>query len=403
VAPFLVASWDIECNSSHGDFPIANKTWRKPLRDLFQVEAPQTLSDLAAKLNDAVTNKDVFLRNPSADKNFALMFEVKKKELLSALTAMNGATNKTRDELLTKLDDLVTAVLPTVAGDEIIQVGTVLYKLGAPVSKHIWVLGDCNRDAVRPPGADVPIHVYVFQTEIAMLRAWIKWIGEVSPDVLVGYNIFGFDSKYIYDRMKTFVSKFDLKKALAPLSCLGSRPPKLEEKFLSSSAMGDNTMYFLGSAGRLQIDLLPYIRRNHNLDSYKLDNVSATFVSGGLKDLNCVDGNETYRFKTKSTKGIVVGRFLTLMDEENDRVVEKCAVVGVEPNALLVTIDGGAQTLADHGVAPVRWAQVKDDVSPKDIFRLHRGSADVLRPHQSQTIRHRMISICDHLEGDGGC
>jgi DNA polymerase elongation subunit (family B) len=376
VAPFLVASWDIECNSSHGDFPIANKTWRKPLRDIFEVSAPQTLEDLAAALKDAVTNNDVFLRNPSSDKNFALMFEVKKKEIQTALLAMNGATNKTRDELLTKLDDLVTSVLPTVAGDEIIQIGTVLYKLGAPVSKHIWVLGDCNRDAVRPPGADVPIHVYVFHTEIAMLKAWITWIGEVSPDVLVGYNIFGFDSKYIYDRMKTFISKFELKKALAPLSCLGSRPPKLEEKFLSSSAMGDNTMYFLGSAGRLQIDLLPYIRRNHNLDSYKLDNVSATFVSGGLKDLVCVDGGETYRFKTKSTKGIVVGRYLTLMDEENDRVVEKCAVIGVEPNALLVTIEGGAQTLEDHGIAPVRWAQVKDDVSPKDIFRLHRGSAD---------------------------
>jgi DNA polymerase elongation subunit (family B) len=378
VAPFLVASWDIECNSSHGDFPIANKTWRKPLRDLFETSTFSTLEELGDALVNAEAKGQVYLKHPSSPRDFATMLQthLKKRELHNALMAMNSATNKTRDELLTKLDELVTAALPTVAGDEIIQIGTVLYKLGAPVSKHIWVLGSCNRDAVRPPGADVPIHVYVFQTEVAMLRAWIKWVGEVSPDVLVGYNIFGFDSKYIYDRMATYLSKFELKKALAPLSCLGSRPPKLEEKFLSSSAMGDNTMYFIGSAGRLQIDLLPYIRRNHNLDSYKLDNVSATFVSGGLKDLVCMDGNETYRFKTKSTKGIVVGRYLTLMDEENDLVVEKCAVVGVEPNALLVTIEGGARTLADHGVAPVRWAQVKDDVSPKDIFRLHRGSAD---------------------------
>lgn len=378
VAPFLVASWDIECNSSHGDFPIANKTWRKPLRDMFETSAPHTVEELGVALTEAEKAGDVFLRFPSATKEFASMLQnsPKRKELTAALNAMNSATNKTRDDLLTKLDELVTEVLPTVAGDEIIQIGTVLYKLGAPVSKHIWVLGSCNRDAVRPPGADVPINTYVFNTEIAMLRSWIKWIGETSPDVLIGYNIFGFDSKYIYDRMATFLSKFELKKALAPLSCLSSRPPRLEEKFLSSSAMGDNTMYFIGSAGRLQIDLLPYIRRNHNLDSYKLDNVSATFVSGGLKDLVCVDGAETYRFKTKSTKGIVVGRYLTLMDEENDRVVEKCLVVGVEPNALLVTIEGGAATLADHGVAPVRWAQVKDDVSPKDIFRLHRGSAD---------------------------
>jgi len=384
IAPFLVASWDIECNSSHGDFPIASKTWRKPLRELFETTAPTTLGQLGAELAKAVQGmhpdvSQIYLRYASVPVNeFPRMLEnaPERRDLQTALNAMLSASNKTKDEVLTKLDALVTKALPTVAGDEIIQIGTVLYKLGAPVSKHIWVLGTCNRDAVRPPGADVPIHTYVFMKEIDMLKAWIKWIGTTSPDVLVGYNIFGFDSKYIYDRMATFLNKHELKKALAPLSCLASRPPRLEEKFLSSSAMGDNTMYFISSAGRLQIDLLPYIRRNHNLDSYKLDNVSATFVGGGLSDLVCVDGAETYRFKTKSTKGIVVGRYITLMDEENDRVVEKCAVVGVEAKALIVTIEGGAATLADHGVAPVRWAQVKDDVSPKDIFRLHRGSAD---------------------------
>ena len=32
-APLRVMSWDIECTSSHGDFPLAIKTWRKPARE----------------------------------------------------------------------------------------------------------------------------------------------------------------------------------------------------------------------------------------------------------------------------------------------------------------------------------------------------------------------------------
>jgi DNA polymerase elongation subunit (family B) len=278
-----------------------------------------------------------------------------------------------------KLDDALTAGLPTIAGDEIIQIGTVLYKNGKAVSKHIWVLGTVNEAGVKPPGAEVPISAYSFADEANMVKDWFRWIARMRIDVLIGYNIFGFDSKYIHDRMVELVGAAGAKIVFDPLSCLRSRPPRLEEKFLSSSAMGDNTMYFLSSPGRLQIDLLPYIRRNANLDSYTLDNVSATYVSGGISGaLVPVEGgsSELFRFATKSTKGTVVGRYITLMDDENDRVVDRCEVVGVEPKALTVKIVGGSETLAENGGIPVRWAQVKDDVSPKDIFRLHRGSAD---------------------------
>jgi len=384
MAPYLIASWDIECNSSHGDFPIAFKTWRKPLRELYELQIPKTVDELAKQLAKAIAQKSTTLSPIYLKQGVSLTAKAivdrcaatnNASKILSALQSLQGG--EAADVALSALDEAVTDALGPIAGDEIIQIGTVLYRSGKPVSKHIWVLGSCDEAGVRPPGANVPIHVYSFKEEATMLRAWIKWIGVTSPDVLIGYNIFGFDSKYFHDRLSQFVvSKDDLRKSLAPLSLLRSRPPKLEEKFLSSSAMGDNTMHFISSVGRLQIDLLPYIRRNNNLDSYSLDNVSATFVSGGLSGLTKMEGEETYTFKTKSTKSIVVGRYITLMDEENDRVVDRCPVLAVEGKSLTIHIPGGDAALADHGMAPIRWAQVKDDVSPKDIFRLHRGSAE---------------------------
>jgi hypothetical protein len=303
----------------------------------------------------------------------------------AALATVHAAKGKdASDKAVAALDKIISGergkdVLPRIAGDEIIQIGTVMYRNGVPVSKHIWVLGACEKDGVKPPGADVPTDVYTYSSELDMIRGWFAWIGRRDPDIMIGYNIFGFDSKYVWDRIvELSPHEKTVREIVAPLSCLRSRPVRLEEKFLSSSAMGDNTMWFMSSPGRLQIDLLPYIRRNHNLESYSLDNVSATFVSGSMSGLAPLAGDttgETYRFGTRSTKGIVVGRYITLMDEENDRVVDRCLVTGVEPKALSVIIPGGAATLADHGLAPVRWAQVKDDVSPKDIFRLHRGSA----------------------------
>ncbi len=393
LAPLTIASWDIECTSSHGDFPVARKTWRKPVRELAEHGCPGSVEELCEWIAAAIRGQDgplsrVYLKHTSAafgekclGETIRLMLEGKQalRGVAAGLAQIRAATNgNEREEAIAALDTALTQALPTLAGDEIIQIGTVLYRQGQAVSKHIWVLGGVDRDTVRPPGAEVPVLVYSFPTELAMLAAWMKWIGETDPDVMIGYNIFGFDERYVWDRLQELVigGEKSLRPLLRPWTRMRSRPPKLEEKFLSSSAMGDNTMYILSCVGRLQIDLLPYIRRSYNLDSYTLDNVSATFVSGAvLGALRAVEDQvNVFRFATKSTKGTVVGRFITLLDAENDRVVDRCEVVGVEAKALLVRIEGGQAALDDHGVSPERWAQVKDDVSPKDIFRLHRGS-----------------------------
>jgi DNA polymerase elongation subunit (family B) len=398
LAPLTVASWDIECTSSHGDFPMAAKTWRKPVRELAEAreKCPATVEELCELLAAAIRGEQspqhilspVFLKKSNAAfgpntlaETVRLVFVGKQtlSRVQASLTRLRNAdTAKEREDAIFALDKLLTDSLPGLQGDPVIQIGTVLYRQNVPVSKHIWVYGTVDRNAVRPPGVEVPVHVYPFPDEKSMLKSWFTWIGTTDPDVMIGYNVFGFDERYVWDRLlELYGSEKALKSIVLPWSRLRSRPPRLEEKRLSSSAMGDNFMYILGSLGRLQIDLLPYIRRSYNLDSYTLDNVSATFVSGAVTSSlqETEPGSGCFRFGTKSTKGTVAGRYITLLDAENDRVVDRCEVIAVEPKALTVRIEGGAETLADHGVAPERWAQVKDDVSPKDIFRLHRGSA----------------------------
>jgi DNA polymerase elongation subunit (family B) len=401
LAPLTIASWDIECTSSHGDFPMAAKTWRKPAREILEAgpeKWPRTMEQLCLELAAAIRGtaaaeglllSPVFLKRTSAafgphtsPETVRLAFEGKRltAKVEAALGFLRSARcADDREKAVTTLDELLTLALPPLRGDEIIQIGTVVYRQGQPVNKHIWVLGTVDAAAVRPPGVEVPISVHSYTSELEMIRAWIAWVGKTDLDVLIGYNIFGFDERYVWDRVRELAgSEKAVREVVRPWSRLRSRPVKLEEKFLSSSAMGDNTMYILGCVGRLQIDLLPYIRRSYNLDSYTLDNVSATFVSGAVLGPLVPQGTDrpdVFRFPTKSTKGTVPGRFITLLDAENDRVVDRCEVVAVEPKALHVHIPDGQTILADHGLAPERWAQVKDDVSPKQIFSLHRGSA----------------------------
>ena len=60
---------------------------------------------------------------------------------------------------------------------------------------------------------------------------------------------------------------------------------KLTEKKLASSALGDNTLRYIPMMGRVEMDLLKVIQRDHNLVSYKLDFVAENFINDKVVSL----------------------------------------------------------------------------------------------------------------------
>lgn len=377
LAPLLIASWDIECTSSHGDFPQPKKTWRKPAREILEANI-KTYDDVICAIADALNGAEgsqISHIYPKLKRKNDWTFEEmetiidSKEELESFLTQKDTKL----DERISSLDEYLTSLaLPDIKGDEIIQIGVVLYRNNRPESKHIFVLNTCDRDKVAPPTMrEVPVHVYPFKKEADMLNGFHAWLQKTDPDCMIGYNIFGFDEKYVWERCE----ELSCTTQADAWSRLTSGKPRLVEKFLSSAAMGDNTMYIINAPGRLKVDLLPYIRRNYNLDSYTLDNVSATFMSGAITGKVTELESNILKVPTKSTKGAVIGRFVVLLDDDNDHVIDKAEIVGSDEKSIHIKVENGTAKLLEHGIAPTRWAQVKDDVSPKEIFALQKGTA----------------------------
>lgn len=152
-------------------------------------------------------------------------------------------------------------------GDPVIQIGTTLMR-GSILDRHLFVFPDC---------ADIPgITIHAYPTEEKMIEEWFRWLVLENPDILIGYNIFGFDESYLWKRAEILGCISDEVHGLTRLNDCGSEM-KLEEKFLSSSAMGDNQMYIWSMHGRLQIDMFFYIKRNNVLlltNWMKLRNIS---------------------------------------------------------------------------------------------------------------------------------
>ena len=384
-APFLNMFWDIECFSDNGEFPLAVKGYDRLAKQLY---AATGSGEEAAELILRATQEDTEIDRLHCKKldvgklKAALGLgscvgcdscEICKKTLIGELdkqlTKKEGLSISTRDDRIMAIRDILKrlkTVLP-LAGDPIIQIGAVLVRGTDAPQKHVFVLDTCD----EIEGATV----HSFKTEKELIVAWAKAVKEWNPDIMTGYNVFGFDEKYVWDRAKELaITENEHIQGFSRLLEFDKKMV-LEEKFLSSSAMGDNTMYIWSAHGRLQVDLFHYIKRNFSLPAYKLDYVCQHFMSGKCSG---IETGDTWVVKTKNTADVVVGRYVVLLDETGDTVVDKLKIIGIRSDAII--LEAPTEDVEDLAAAAsdvVKWAIVKDDVSPQDIFKLHKsgGSA----------------------------
>jgi DNA polymerase elongation subunit (family B) len=374
-APFLTASWDIECLSLTGDFPVPKRPWTKIAKELLKCV---TTGDEAIQI---IQHSVSFDHNPpsSLPKGMTPIYcKLKRSKTTSHMIAALRNVEKDLDAVLhladgqEALEQLLERTLRTVMtleGDPVIQIGTTLTRgTKETTERHLFVFPDCD------PIPDIDVHA--FPTESAMIMGWFNWLIEKNPDIMIGYNVFGFDESYLWARAE----ELGLVKENASFHALNrlfelSGELKLEEKFLSSSAMGDNRMYIWTTHGRLQIDLFHYIKRNNVLPSYKLDEVTKHFMSGKLK-------KQAYNAATRqltlevggAIKDVRAGRAITLLDETGETVSQKLVIDSIQGSTLHCTCDLDEDALVEMEDA-TKWVVVKDDVSPQDIFRLHREGA----------------------------
>jgi DNA polymerase elongation subunit (family B) len=189
---------------------------------------------------------------------------------------------------------------------------------------------------------------------------------------------------------------------------------KIEESSIQI-ASGQHDLRFIKMNGRLQVDLYNYYRREANLTSYKLDYVAGNFIGDFVKSCHLLenhllenhllenhllekgeqkqcdpkqcdpkqcdpkqcDPTQETEIKTTNMTGLLVGSYIHF--EEIAHTVDYYA----DGAKFLVTyvdkIEGKFRV--EGNVSPdmnkkVRWCLAKDDVTPKDIFRLTNGTAD---------------------------
>ena len=120
-----------------------------------------------------------------------------------------------------------------------------------------------------------------FETEREMLERLGRYLRELDPDIVTGWNIFGFDLEYLYTRAVVTVAGPDAHM----WGRLKGIPNELVIKHLASNALGSNDLKMVPMLGRYVFDMFQDIKREHKLESYSLNAVSTHFLKDQKIDM----------------------------------------------------------------------------------------------------------------------
>jgi DNA polymerase elongation subunit (family B) len=509
IVPYKICSFDIEASSSHGDFPVPIKTYKRVASncvDVFmRMKQTQTLNETQAKKllkrciltafdMDKLENVDLVYTKTKPSKNHVnsrieLLLKTSIKDLTNAkeedvgeyadvgkllcleekfektkekeeeggegveghvsdfqarevddysasdnwtkvksvagnqLTIVNMllGNDHDRETKINELNMLLCKLFPRVEGDKVTFIGSTFMKYGEkmPYLNHCLVLNSCD------PVENAEIETVTNETDL--LLKWRDLIQREDPDVIIGYNIFGFDYEFMFRRSQELHCEHEFLKLSRMQDQLCAKQ-KDGEYFIENTkivlATGEYDLKYYGLIGRLQIDMYTYFRRDFNLASYKLDDVASQYISDKIVSVKH-DVHEKYgevtQLCSKNLVGLNRGDFIhiELSGFTSDYYEDgrKYRVLDIEKNKEFEEEKNGEVKMVKHNVIllegtmhidsggkGLKWGMSKDDVTPQDIFRLTRGSSTdraVVAKYciQDCNLVHHLMNKIDVLTG----
>jgi len=178
------------------------------------------------------------------------------------------------------------------------------------------IFGDCND---IPPEKLANCQIIRVNSEYEMIEAYGKILQETDPEIVIGYNILAFDYPYLNARVTRW------NKSWPVLGRIDKEPAYLTSKEWRSGAYGYQSINILVMEGRISIDLLPIVRRDHKLDKYTLDHVCKHFLGKGKHDVSALEMFQIYESyqKTKSPESIAdLTRVMAYCIQDSELVID---------------------------------------------------------------------------------
>ena len=369
----------------------ANNEMKKAVKEVVAIESARMKKNTKFSIDDLE-----LIITEVAKKNKILERDLKDKVI-------------SKDIIVRFINQEINKAFGLAQGDSVIQIGTVFWRYGDSEVCHnnIITLKGCDKFSIG--GNDC--EVISKSTEKDVLLEWAKLIELHDPDIIIGYNTFGFDESFMYDRITDLcldVDRITLTKE--DMKALDTNPQYnsfinlgrfdntiikrvsnakggIINKKLSSSALGDNFLYYFNMPGRVQIDLLKVCQASlTKLSSYKLDSVAEFYISGKIKEVVGGSGSvgsgsggseddSSCVLKVDNIQELEIGNYIVISMAATTAKLfdgDKLKILDINRDTKKITVNKPVpkSCLASGPV----WGLGKDDITPQDIFRMQKGT-----------------------------
>ena len=439
VVPYKICSFDIEASSSHGDFPVPLKSYKKlaisimeyhdglsddiskgditkiiktafGYDDMINVDKvypkkspklpvlnrmlgrlyTEPIKDLCKVVSNENTIEKMFEKMHADEDDDNLEYDKRRGKIdlnINIIELINSSTIK-RDEKVDKITEAFKGGgFPNLEGDKVTFIGSTFLKYGdeKPYLNNCLALNTCSEvDEIENS------EIVSYQTERELLLAWKDLILKEDPDIIIGYNIFGFDYQFIHNRARENNCEEEFLKLSRNVNEIcGTKNEDTGQIDIEESkivlASGEHELKFIKMTGRLQVDMYNYFRRDYNLVSYKLDHVSGYFIGDDVKtvehiyetDKTTIDAREITKIFSKNLTGLENGSYINFEETSHSsdyyKEGKKFKVSKVDKESGTFEIEGiESPDMTKH----VKWGLAKDDVTPQDIFRMTNEGPD---------------------------
>ena len=173
--------------------------------------------------------------------------------------------------------------------DEIRLIGTAL-KDGDDVRKVSFLVSNVT---VSIEG----IEVYCYKTQYEMVEGYVKYVREVSPDIIIGFNHHTYDYAFLVDRYIFACPK------QRSYSRMRGHNFKINHVTWSSASFKNNDFWMMNVPGVIDIDLMQYFTKEQGFKGHSLNEISNQVLGESKIDL---DYNVMHHyFKDNDIDGII--------------------------------------------------------------------------------------------------
>lgn len=215
-----------------------------------------------------------------------------------------------------------------------------------------------------------------FDNQTDLILAWKDTINEIDPDFIIGWNTFGFDNKYVYEKAQQ--PGVNCAKRFSYISRLRKHKCVFKKENISSAGLGDNEMWLHHIPGREQCDIMKLVMQDFKLSAYSLAKCAEEFMKrkvtieliGDKYKVFCnIDEVQIGNYIKFEVNQFMIEEKIKILDLHDDRDNPK-------NNHIIIS--------ADIELTPTcKMCLAKDDMGPQELFdSFPKGPEERKRIHE---------------------